>query len=255
MISDNRSTFKSVAKITQEIVKDPCVSDYLSGLKVKWSFNIEKAPWWGGTLGRMIGLTKRCLRKIVGQAKFTHDELMTVITEIESKLNSSPISCIMSSDDLEEPLTPSYLIVGRHLLNLPDDICYCNAAEDFNANPSAFLLNKRMKYLHTVVDRFWMRWKNEYLINLRERCNKKGNSHSKAIQFGDIVIIHSDDSAHSFWKLGKVKEIIPGLDGEVRGMIQVLSGGKRTSLMRRPVRLIPLEVNDHNTESSTANNT
>ena len=35
-------------------------------------------------------------------------------------------------------------------------------------------------------------------------------------------------------------------------MVQVLSGGKRTSLMRRPVqRLIPLEVNDREEDHST----
>ena len=42
MISDNGSTFKSAAKIIQEIVQSTTVTEHLSGLKVKWSFNIEK---------------------------------------------------------------------------------------------------------------------------------------------------------------------------------------------------------------------
>ena len=54
---------------------------------------------------------------MIGRAKFTHDELVTAVTENESILNSCPISDIMFSGDLEEPLTPSHLMVGRRLLN------------------------------------------------------------------------------------------------------------------------------------------
>ena len=45
MVSDNGTTFKSAARIIRQIVQDETVSKYLSGLKVEWCFNIEKAPW------------------------------------------------------------------------------------------------------------------------------------------------------------------------------------------------------------------
>ncbi len=48
----------------------------------------------------------------------------TAIVEIEGIINSRPIS-YLESDDVEEPLTPSHLLVGRRLLNLPDNLtCY-----------------------------------------------------------------------------------------------------------------------------------
>ena len=46
LFSDNGSTFMSAAKIIQEIVQSTTVTEHLSGLKVKWSFNIKKGPWW-----------------------------------------------------------------------------------------------------------------------------------------------------------------------------------------------------------------
>ena len=55
---------------------------------MKWVFNIPKAPWWGGIFERMVRSTKRCLRKIVGQAKLSYDELLTALTEVEIVLNS-----------------------------------------------------------------------------------------------------------------------------------------------------------------------
>ena len=60
---------------------------------------------------RMVKSTKHCLRKMVGQAKLTLNELHTAIMEIELIINSRPLS-YMTSSDLEEPLTPSHLI-GR----------------------------------------------------------------------------------------------------------------------------------------------
>ena len=88
---------------------------------MEWIFNIEKAPWWGGVFERLIRSTKRCLRKMVRSYQLTIDELCTALTEVESMLNSRPLSFV-SSDDLEEPLTPSHLIMGRQLLSMPDHL-------------------------------------------------------------------------------------------------------------------------------------
>ena len=45
---------------------------------------------------------------------FSHDELLTALTEIEMVLNSRPLPCI-SADDLKEPLTPSHLLVDMQV--------------------------------------------------------------------------------------------------------------------------------------------
>ena len=59
----------------------------------------------------MVRCVKRCLRKMIGQAKLTHDEILTALMEVEMVLNSHFLT-VVSAEDLEEPLTPSYLIVG-----------------------------------------------------------------------------------------------------------------------------------------------
>ena len=64
---------------------------------------------------------KRCLRKIVGKSKLTFDELSTAITEVENVLNSRPLSFV-STEDLEELLTPAHFLIGHRSLSLPDSL-------------------------------------------------------------------------------------------------------------------------------------
>ena len=62
----------------------------------------------------MVKSTKRCLRKIIGQAKLSYDELFIAVTEVGAIINSRPLS-YLTPDDLEEPLTPSHLLMGRRV--------------------------------------------------------------------------------------------------------------------------------------------
>lgn len=60
----------------------------------------------------------------MGWSRLSLDELHTAI-EVESItcINSRPLSYV-SSSDMEEPLTPLHLLVGRRVLNLPDRLGY-----------------------------------------------------------------------------------------------------------------------------------
>ena len=78
---------------------------------MRWTFNVQKAPWWGVFFERMIQMLKRCLRKLVGQAKFFYEELLTGVTEVEAILNSRPLT-YLTTDDLDEPVTPSHYDIG-----------------------------------------------------------------------------------------------------------------------------------------------
>jgi len=75
----------------------------------------------------MVKSTKRCLKKTIGKAKLTCDELLTALTEIEMILKSRPLSYI-STEDMEEPLTP-HLMARRRLLSLPDAVHYRRSTE------------------------------------------------------------------------------------------------------------------------------
>ena len=66
----------------------------------------------------MIQSAKRCLRKTIGSARLTYEELLMVVVEVEMTLNLRPLFL----QDLEETLTPSHLLCGHRVLSLPDPV-------------------------------------------------------------------------------------------------------------------------------------
>ena len=254
-ISDNGKTFVAAAKLIKKIIDGRDVQQHLSQINVKWSFNLAKAPWWGGVFERMVRSTKRCLRKVIGQAKLSYDELLTAITEVEAIINSRPLSYI-TPDDLDEPLTPSHLLMGRRILSLPDGLSHQVEIEDseFQINPAN--LTRRVKHFNITLNQFWKRWRHEYLIELRE-AHRHANRTSTGtpIAVGDLVVVHSENQPRGFWKLAKVEETIIGRDGKIRGAILKVSSsnGKPVTLQRPLALLYPLEVNCQDQNTTEAN--
>ena len=101
---------------------------------------------------------------MIGQARLSFDEMNTAIIEVEMILNSRPI--YVSTEDQEEPLTPSHLMVGRHLLNLPDNLCYNYIDQDYSPQITQEMITRQMRHLSSILDQFWKRWTTEYFLGL-----------------------------------------------------------------------------------------
>ena len=204
VISDNGKTFKAASKTIQAVLSHNEVKRYSSGLGVRWVFNIPKAPWWGGIFERLVQSTKRCLRKIIGQAKLSYDELPTALTEVEMVLNSRPLTYV-SSTDLEKPLTPSHLLIGRRVMSVPYPIPHDDSDDEVTADQ----LSRRAKHLNRTLNQFWKRWQNEYLLELREAHRYTKGTDVAPVEVGDVVVVHSENQPRGFWKLAKIEHTIP----------------------------------------------
>ena len=210
VVSDNAKTFKATARLLQKLQKDEQFQDFLASRRTEWKFNMERAPWMGGVFERMIGSVKRCLRKVLGNAKLTFDELNTVLIEIEGTLNSRPLTYLY--DKLEEALTPSHLLFGHRLSPLSENV-------DIHANLDNVdndKIHKRFLYLTRKLNHFWNRWRKEYVTDLRESHKLTGTVPAQ-IASGDVVLIYDANEKRGFWKTGIVQDIIVGKDGVVRG--------------------------------------
>ena len=65
------------------------------------------------------------------------------------------------------------------------------------------------------------------------------------VSVGDIVIIHDENLPRSFWKLGRIQDLIVGKDGQTRGATVSIAGkNRRFTSLNRPLQLLyPLEIN------------
>lgn len=195
---------------------------------------MERATWFGGLFERMIGTVKRCLKKVLGNAKLNYEELVTVLTEIECTLNTRPLT--YQYDDLVEALTPSHLLYGRKLSSLPEQVNNFSDENELQNN-----ITKRFLYLSRKLTHFWNRWSKEYLVDLREFHKIKDAKVSK-IAKGDVVLVQEENMKRGCWKTGVIEELIKGRDGVVRGAKVRRAGRKNETINRSVLKLIPLEI-------------
>ena len=110
MISDNVSTFLAAAEELEKLMTSETLKEALEGQNVSWHFIPKRAPWYGGFWERMIGLTKQALKKTLGRAFVTLNQLETIIIEIEAMLNDRPLTYVSPDLTDPQPLTPSHLL-------------------------------------------------------------------------------------------------------------------------------------------------
>ena len=124
---------------------------------VDWPLNLTRAPWYGGFFERLIGLVKLQLKILLGNARLTIDELLTILLEIERVLNNRPITYDYLTD-FDKCVTPNNLLFGRRL----EVHSYRNNSQTETISQVTY-----SKHLTVILNHFWNRWETEYLAELR----------------------------------------------------------------------------------------
>ena len=115
--------------------------------------------------------------------------------EAKGTLNSRPLTYV-SSEDVEEPLTPFHLIYGRGILSLrkvtPRKEASLSQAASCRDGP------RRRKYLPFLLDHFWKRWNKEYVAILRNlHRQRRIPEDSISLSIGDVVNLFEDNLPRS----------------------------------------------------------
>jgi len=116
--------------------------------------------------GRLIGLTKLTLKKVLGRAFKTLNSLQTLIVEIEAILNDRPLTYVPTGASDPHPITLAHLLYGRRIVCVPYYMTpQCNKCDpDFGEAE----VQSRAKKQGALLQYFWSRWKREYLTGLRD---------------------------------------------------------------------------------------
>ena len=225
MISDNATCFKNEeVKLNAELLR----------MRVKWKFIVEASPWWGGFWERLVQTVKRSLRKVLFRASVNYEELLTIVIEIEGIMNSRPLTYDYS-DDIEEIVTPSHLLIGKRLLSTFEE------PFDDGSNVDNAVITKRMKYIRSLSEHYWKRFSDEYLLELRSQ-HVVGSDATRKPDVGEVVVIGGTTKRND-WRLGKIVSFLSGSDNRNRGAIIKVFDGTRSRYIKRPIeRLYPTEV-------------
>ena len=132
------------------------------------------------------------------------------------RLSWTPMHSHISSEEVEEPLTPSHLMLGFRVMSLPDPSSLQDP--DFNESSSERLTQRRA-HVCRVLKNFWRRWKREYLTEFKEFHHAKTQGRSKyTLQVEEIVAIYDENHPRGMWRLGKVEDLIEGVNEVVHGV-------------------------------------
>ena len=185
---------------------------------------------------RLVKSVKLALKKTLGAKYLTKAELETVIFEIESCINSRPLTYVSYDDDLTV-ITPAHFILGRNAFVKPE----CDI------DPSAVTPvdhHEKLMIKSFLLNKFWKIWTQVYITNLPPIVHKF--SSKCKLKPGSMVIIKDENIPRLMWPMGIITQVFPGRDGMIRNVNVKTSKGV---LNRSVHKLHDLEIIHDNPEN------
>jgi transposase InsO family protein len=180
--SDNGSNFVGAVKIMQDEIKkwnQAQIRKFLMKREIVWEFNPPAGSHFGGIWERQIRTIRKTLYALLkGQNIRLDDEnLHTLFCEVESIVNSRPITAVPEDATDMLALSPNHLLLLQPSQQLAPGVF---TKEDNYAR-------RRWRQVQHLANVFWRRWVNEYLPLLQQR--QKWLKKQRNVREGDIVLM------------------------------------------------------------------
>ncbi|XP_068234252.1 uncharacterized protein [Palaemon carinicauda] len=182
----------------------------------------------GGCWERQIGTVRKVLSALVKEfgERLNDESLRTLLCEVESIVNSRPLTTVSDSVDDLEPLTPNHLLIPKSYVIPPPGLF----------QKDDVYMRRRWRCVQYLTNLFWSRFRKEYLRTLQTR--QKWNEPRRNLIVGDVVLVKSDIEPRNHWPMGRVIEVYPDDKGTIRSAkIKTLS-----SVIVRPIQKLVLLV-------------
>lgn len=213
---------KAINEIADETIRNHC-------MQIKWTFNPPASPHQGGVWEILVKSVKTNLMRVLPKRTPTDELLRGCLMEVETIINSRPLTYIPIESENSEAITPNHFLLGSSSGAKP--------AGEFSDD--VLVLRKNWKISQQIGQHFWRRWILEYSPTLTRRT--KWFDKVKPIEVGDIVVICDENQPRNHWPLGKILETKAGKDGQVR---QATVQTKTGVYVRPAVKLAVLDVKD-----------
>ena len=220
---DNGSNFIGAQNELARNIDQKKVHSHCTSLEIEWYFHPPHASHWGGIWERMIRTIRKVLVAILDKARLTDEILSTVLCEVESIVNSRPITKVSNDVIDSAPLTPHHLLLLKGSPPPP---------------PGTFHLvdvyRRRWRHVQFLSEQFWRKWLREYLPTLQ--LKNKWFDKQRNLKEGDLVLVADENTPRGLWPLGVIASVKPGRDGLIRSV----SVKTNSTVLVRPVTKIVL---------------
>ncbi|XP_062557399.1 uncharacterized protein LOC134222271 [Armigeres subalbatus] len=238
IMCDNGSNFVGARRQLDELAalfkdqQSQCsIAAGAADIGIEFKFIPAKSPNFGGLWEAAVKSMKQHLKKTIGLRTVTPDELNTVLTQIEACLNSRPLTQISNDPSDLGVLTPGHFLVQRPLTAV--------AGPWLKDIPEGRL--SRWQQAENFVQRVWSRWSTQYLSDLHNRT--KWSRQKNNLFVGTMVLIKEDNLPPLKWLLGRVTQVHPGADGNIRVVTVRTRDGNFVRAISK-ICILPISDND-----------
>ena len=239
--SDNGSNFIGAEKVLRQSIQSwnqRQIYQHLRQEGIQWTFNPPGASHMGGAWERMIRLVRQIFVSLLSGKRLDDDGLHTLLLEVESIINSRPLT--NCSGDPEDPLpfTPNHLLKVDPSVGLPPTL---TALSDVFAR-------ERYRVVQYVADEFWRRWVEEYPKTMFPR--RKWNERRVNLGLGDIVLLVDSFTPRGQWPLRRVVKLYPDSEEVVR----IVDVKTTSGILKRPITKLCVIVKAREKEGNHEDN-
>lgn len=222
IFSDCGTNFVGAYRQLTPLMNEAAKHEYIS-----FSTHPPSGPHFSGLAEAGVKSTKTHLQRVVGSQLLTYEEIYTLVTQVESVLNSRPL-CALSNDPNDlSVLTPGHFLTLEPLTAVP------------GIPDNQLSMRNRWHLLQRLHNDFWRRWYHDYLNSLSQRS--KWTQSKGSLNLDDLVVIKEDNLKPLHWRLGRIVALHPGADGVARVATVRTDGG----ILKRPaVKLCPLPIKE-----------
>ncbi len=203
---------------------------------IEWEFNPPYASHMGGIWERQIRSVRNVLASLLHDnvGRLDGESFRTLLCEVESIMNSRPLTPSSNNPDDLEALTPNHILTMKPAVLPPPG----------QFQREDIYLRKRWRKVQHLANLFWSRWKREYLLTLQQRT--KWTKAQRNFQIGDIVLMKDDSTIRSYWPMGRIISTRPDSRGTVRSVtLKTAHSSELTRPIHKLVLLLPAdEAND-----------
>ena len=201
---------------------------------ILWQRNPPESSHKGGVWERQIRSAKNVLNTILRKhdARLNDESFRTFLTEVESIVNSRPLTVDTLGDNTMLAISPQNLLTmkSKVVLQPPGDF-----------QPADIYCQRRWRTVQFLANVFWSRWRKEFLSSLQAR--QKWTKPTRNMEVGDVVLVKDSKTSRNQWPMGRITAVYPGEDGLVR-TVQVKTSASREPLMRSVAKIVLLLENN-----------